>query len=151
MQLTLDFMETSKNSSICKQAKFYQVEIVENIECHFVATAVVQDQISDLRSATLVFLKKIEDLKLADFNHLCNEYANIFGVKPTDNEELTDFYNSATAGVCVNVVNDGEILLSVRFEFDFESVSLKFSCPEIDVSNSYRDQLSDVLEKLKAC
>ncbi len=144
-------METSKAPLICKPEKYFQVEIVENIESYFVVTSQVQDQILDLRSASLTLLKKIDDLKFVDFGYLCNEYSNIFGVNPTESEDLTDFYDSASAGVCVNVVNDSEILLSVRFEFDFQSRSLKFSYPEIYVIDSYRDQLSDVLVKLKVC
>ena len=141
-------MTVSAEPSIAKQPKSFQVEIVENIECYYVATSTVQHEILDLGEASHLLLKQVEDLKLTDFRHLSSAFENIFGEKPTDTEELIEYYESSTAGISVNVVNEDEILLSVRFEFDFEDGSLNFSRPEIDVIDSYREQLSDALGKL---
>jgi len=131
-----------------KPLKSFQVEIVENIDSYYVATSVVQLKILDLVEACHFLLKQVEDLKLIDLSHLSNEFENIFGDKPTDAEELTEYYDSSNGGICVSVVSDHETLLSVRFKFDFEDRSLNFSCPEIDVIDFYREQLSDVLDKL---
>lgn len=141
-------MTVSTEPSIAKPPKSFQVEIVENIERYYVATSTVQHEILDLGEASHLLLKQVEDLKLTDFSHLSSAFENIFGEKPTDAEELIEYYESSTAGISVNVVNEDEILLSVRFEFDFVDGSLNFSRPEIDVIDSYREQLSDALGKL---
>ncbi len=142
-------MTTRKEPSASKPLKPFLVEIVENIESYYFATSVSNLEFSDVGEASHFLLKQVEDLKFKDLTYLSIEFENIFGAKPTDPEELNEYYKCSTAGICVNVINHDEICLSVRFEFDFENRFLKFSFPEINVIHSYRDELSDVLLKLE--
>jgi hypothetical protein len=139
-------MSTSTEPANDKPLRSFQVEILENIECYFAATSVVQIEILDFDEACNVLLSQIKDLKLTDLSYLSTEFEKIFGAKPTDAEELIEYYDSSNAGICVKVVSEDEVLLSVRFEFDIENRSINFSCPEIEVLDFYRKKISGVMK-----
>ena len=142
-------MTNKYRKSTTKSLDFFRIEKIENIESYFVSADEKFAEFTTLDEALDFLIIQIEDLKYDDFHYLSNEFERIFGEKPTDPDELSEYYNSSSASVILNVVSSNEVVVGVNVQLDIESKALNLSSLNIELGAAYEGKLSPWLERVK--
>jgi hypothetical protein len=128
----------------------YRIQKVESIESYYVSTDENYPEFSSLDSALKCFIDELQNLDPFEYDHLEHAYEEVFGDKPDDPEEFSDYFQYANVCVSFNLVYRDESILCVRFNFDVQENKLRIEEHSIEIDPQFEQPLEEIVETIKS-
>lgn len=142
-------MTNKISKSTTKASDIFRIEKIENIESYYVCTDQNYAEFTNLNDALDFLMIQVKELKQEDFHHLSDEFEGIFGDRPTDPDELSEYFGSSSASVILNLVSSDEVVVGVSVQLDIKSGALDFSTLDIELGAAFEGKLSEWVDRVK--
>ena len=128
----------------------FRIQKIENIESYYVATDENYPEFSSLDSALKCLVDEIHNLDPFKYDHLGYAYVEVFGEKPDNPEEISEYFQYANACVSFNLVYRDDPILCIRFNFNVRGKKLEIEEHSIKIDPKFEQTLEEIVKTIKS-
>lgn len=128
----------------------FRIQKIENIESYYVATDENYPEFSSLDSALKCLVDEIHNLDPFKYDHLGYAYVEVFGEKPDNPEEISEYFQYANACVSFNLVYRDDPILCIRFNFNVLGKKLEIEEHVIEIDPQFEQPLEEIVKTIKS-